>query len=147
MTEPLVFFLAGEPKPKQGDRSYIAKSKMGKRYIQHYTDKSVTSAQNAYRFQLQAQLPSGFTPIQSAVALEVEFRFAPLKSKNKLGRRFYKPTRPDIDNLLKLLLDVLKGVLIQDDNLIVEIRAKKVYSASEDGAGIWLHCKQIPDNA
>jgi len=147
MTEPLVFFLAGEPKPKQGDRSYIAKSKMGKRYIQHYTDKSVTSAQNAYRFQLQAQLPSGFTPIESAVSLEVEFRFTPLKSKNKLGRRFYKPTRPDIDNLLKLLLDVLKGVLIHDDNLIVEIRAKKVYSASEDGAGIWVYCKQIPDNA
>ena len=37
-------------------------------------------------------------------------------------------TKPDVDNLLKLVLDCLNDLVIEDDSQIVELRGKKIYS-------------------
>lgn len=36
--------------------------------------------------------------------------------------------RPDIDNLIKFILDVIQGVLITDDAIVSSIEAHKIYS-------------------
>ena len=39
----------------------------------------------------------------------------------------YHVKRPDLDNLLKYILDVAQGVLIKDDSLVSSIIADKIY--------------------
>ena len=39
----------------------------------------------------------------------------------------HDPTRPDLDNLIKMVADIGNGILYKDDALIASISAKKVY--------------------
>lgn len=45
--------------------------------------------------------------------------------------------KPDIDNLLKAVMDAMNGVAYDDDNQVVELSGKKVYSV-EPYVAIWL---------
>ena len=55
--------------------------------------------------------------------------FMPIpKSKKKELHDTFHFKRPDISNLLKFYEDALNGVLWEDDCLIVEVHASKVYS-------------------
>ena len=40
----------------------------------------------------------------------------------------YPIVKPDIDNVAKAILDALNGVVYKDDNQIVELHIKKLYS-------------------
>jgi len=40
----------------------------------------------------------------------------------------YNPKRPDLDNLIKYILDAANGILYTDDSLIVQIFAKKIWA-------------------
>lgn len=51
--------------------------------------------------------------------------------KERAERGLERPAvRPDIDNLVKIVLDGLNGVAFTDDKLVVEIFAVKYYSGS-----------------
>ncbi|WP_419790617.1 RusA family crossover junction endodeoxyribonuclease [Staphylococcus chromogenes] len=69
---------------------------------------------------------------ENQLKLTIEFYFPPLKSWSKkllatmLGS--YKRTKPDLDNLLKTVLDAGNEKLWKDDNQIVEIRTFKKYA-------------------
>ncbi|WP_411755719.1 RusA family crossover junction endodeoxyribonuclease [Staphylococcus agnetis] len=69
---------------------------------------------------------------ENQLKLTIEFYFPPLKSWSKkllstmIGS--YKRTKPDLDNLLKTVLDAGNEKLWKDDNQIVEIRTFKKYS-------------------
>ena len=70
--------------------------------------------------------------IDKPIRLTIEFHFPLLKSWSKkkhvamVGQ--YKRTKPDIDNLIKTVLDAANGHVWQDDNQIVEIRSFKKYA-------------------
>lgn len=91
---------------------------------------------------VQAYMPSHYTKHKKFIAdqmpemnsdknikLTIEFYFPPLKSwsKKKLTAMLtrYKNTKPDLDNLLKTVLDAGNGKLWNDDTQIVEIRTFK----------------------
>ena len=46
-------------------------------------------------------------------------------------------TVPDLDNLIKAVLDALNGIAYNDDKQIVELKAKKIYAA-EDSVNITI---------
>lgn len=51
------------------------------------------------------------------------------------GPQICKPSKPDIDNLQKLILDgISKSNLWTDDNIVVSINASKYYAASGETA-------------
>lgn len=68
------------------------------------------------------------TPLAGPLAVDVTFF---LRAPKKRVRTF-PSIKPDVENLAKSLLDALNGIVWQDDSLIVELHARKVYAS---GAG------------
>ena len=99
--------------------------RMGK-YVQTYMPKSYEQ----HKKDIQWQLP--MLMIDKLIRLELEFYFPPLKSWSKkrcsemIGQ--YKGKKPDIDNLMKTVLDAANKHLWQDDGQIVEIKSFKRFS-------------------
>lgn len=69
--------------------------------------------------------------MDGAIEIDCEFVYAPLKtwSKKKTERMMGQPklTRPDTDNMVKLVLDALNGIAYTDDNRIWKITSRKVF--------------------
>lgn len=49
----------------------------------------------------------------------------------------------DLDNCLKVALDALQGVIIENDNQVKEIHAR--YGAPTDGGGLMIEIKRMDD--
>ena len=86
---------------------------------------------NWYRIQLSEQVDE---IIEGPIALEVFF-FLPIpksttkKKRNAMLLEDLRHTKkPDIDNYIKLILDVMTGIVYKDDSQIWRIDAKKMYS-------------------
>jgi crossover junction endodeoxyribonuclease RusA len=78
----------------------------------------------------------GKQPIDSPVEVDALFVFPRPKSHYRTGRNAHLlkdtapawcSTKPDADKLARAIGDALTGVLLRDDNLIVEWRIRKVY--------------------
>ena len=115
-------------------------------YIHHYKKKNVAAAEAILRDALLPYVPE--TPIDSKpVGLCVTWLFPYPKSakKHKPGFERWKITRPDTDNLNKLLKDVMTDMgFWKDDSLIsIEVIAK-VYS-DEPGIEISVIDDMIDD--
>lgn len=67
--------------------------------------------------------------LEEPLHVEMVFVFAYPKSKSKKWKRenYFKSTRSDLDNLVKLPSDVFNGILWKDDALIVSLAATKRY--------------------
>jgi Holliday junction resolvase RusA-like endonuclease len=59
------------------------------------------------------------------VSLCIEFYFSKPKSAPK--KRRYPTVKPDIDNLLKTVLDAMNGLVFKDDKQVVDCRVSKHY--------------------
>jgi len=88
-----------------------------------YTKPEVQAAKNQYIAMLMKNKPSRM--LEGAIALSVSFRF-PFDTKHKTEGE-WKITKPDTDNMLKLVKDcATKCGYWSDDNLVcVEIVTKK----------------------
>jgi Holliday junction resolvase RusA-like endonuclease len=93
-----------------------------------YTPADVKKAAADMRAQAERQWCDN-EPFSSGVRLSVVFFFEHLKSatEKQKNMRIYKTTRPDLDNLLKNLLDSLQGVCFVNDGQICELTASKFY--------------------
>ena len=95
-----------------------------------YTPAATLKAERAFAMISAAHAPS--RPLEGSLFLGLEFVFEPPKSWTKkkraaalsgeLGHR----TRPDLDNLIKLM-DALEGLFFVNDTQIEEIHASKTY--------------------
>jgi Holliday junction resolvase RusA-like endonuclease len=67
-------------------------------------------------------------PIQGMVRVTVLYCFPWRKADKDAGRIVWALMNkvPDIDNCLKPLFDSMKGLCIEDDNQIVEVKARKI---------------------
>lgn len=106
-------------------------------YIHHYKKKNVAQAEAILRDALLPYVPA--EPIvDRAVMLGVEWLFPYPKSAKKHQRGFtrWKITRPDTDNLNKMLKDVMTDMgFWKDDALICCEAVRKRYS---DEPGIFI---------
>jgi len=72
-------------------------------------------------------------PIISPIKIKASFDL-PIPSSTSKKKTFemlnqaYHNKKPDLDNLLKLAIDSIKGIVIEDDNQVCQIEATKQYS-------------------
>lgn len=122
MNNPLKFIINGKPKAKQSTRF----CKRG--YA--YTDDSIKNYQDLGKWFIKQQYQGLL--IDYPITLEVIAHFPIKKSAAKkelatlIGAPY--PLRPDGDNVLKMMCDILNGIVIKDDSLITSKTIHKKYA-------------------
>ncbi|HDZ25419.1 hypothetical protein LCGC14_0456910 [marine sediment metagenome] len=123
-TVALVFEVPGDPKPY----SPAKKGPFG-----WYDPRSPEKETARWYFRVQYSLP----PIRKAVAVGFVFEMPIPKSWSKKKRKaaangeMPHQTKPDIDNLIKLIADCMKGIVLRDDNQIAKLSPEPVKKYSE----------------
>lgn len=95
----------------------------------HFYEKSKVKAQRAlYKAEIRSAFARAGIPIpffKAEVAASITFCF---ENKTKRLWGHYKPTKPDVDNSVKLLLDVLGDLHFwRDDAQVVALNIEKFY--------------------
>jgi len=77
------------------------------------------------------QAPIRF-PVDCAVIAKLPIPKSWSKKKKLEAEQNYLPhtSRPDLDNFIKIALDILNGVVIEDDSIVVSLSGEKKYSAT-----------------
>lgn len=93
----------------------------------------------------KAARKTGFTPISGAVGMDMLFVFPRRKSAPKSEPwGLPKPTKPDIDNLVKAVLDALNGVAFSDDGQVAFVLAIKRYTQEGEESGTLITARRYP---
>lgn len=126
----LDFEFQGEPvakgRPKISMRGNFASA---------YTPKKTRVAESWIKLQAQQQLPKDFQPIKTPIVIMLYFtRKWPkafyLKNQEKQTKKRngkYPDVKPDLDNLIKTILDAMNGLVFEDDRQIISLYAEKRY--------------------
>ena len=86
------------------------------------------------RWQLSGQYKE--KPLLMPLAVDLLFgmpipkQTSKVRTKEMLAGKLVPMKKPDIDNLIKFILDCLNEILFDDDSQIVEISARKIYTVS-----------------
>ena len=82
----------------------------------------------------QARAQFNKEPLKTPLFLDILFGMAIPKGTSRirtnlmLQNELVPMKKPDIDNLIKFILDCLNGILFDDDSQIIEVKARKCYS-------------------
>jgi len=121
------FFVRGRPIP-QGSMKFIKPGVMIHSRALELARWRADIARNAELF--------GFKPITSAVKVDLDF----VVSRPKSTKRTYPSVKPDLDKLIRAVLDGLTGVAFQDDSQVILINSSKTYGENQ---GVWIRIEQI----
>ena len=121
---PITITIPGRPKPLQRHRM----TRGGHSY-DPTANKFHKQAVQADALAAMRGKPASAIPRQGPLAIEAVFTF--LRPKSAPKSRTMPEVKPDIDNLVKLLLDALNGVVWRDDAQVVQLVARKVYGETE----------------
>lgn len=121
------FFVRGQPVP-QGSMKFVRPGVMIHSRSQDLALWRADIARNAELF--------GFKPIASAVKVELDF----VMSRPKSSKRAFPSVKPDLDKLIRAVLDGLTGVAFKDDSQVILIQSSKTYGENQ---GVWIRIEQI----
>ena len=113
--EPLTFTVKGTPVPWARART------SGRRF---FTDDKTALAKRKVALAARA---AGAVPFEGPVTVVLTFDYESDETRVEIRpMSLGKATRPDVDNLAKLILDSLNGVAFKDDGQVVLLTAMKV---------------------
>lgn len=121
------FFVKGKPVP-QGSMKFI---RPGVMIHSRAADLAVWRADIARNAEL-----FGFKPVSGGVKVEIDFIF----SRPKSVQRAFPTVAPDLDKLIRAVLDGLTGVAYEDDSQVILIQATKTYGQN---VGAWIGIEQV----
>lgn len=138
------FFVAGEPQPKGSTRSFYVKKL--DRVVTTTTNKNTkqwqlriaTEAQHAN----ESRSVSFFSPDKGS-AYEVEALFLFSRPKSLPQKVKSNTRRPDLDKLVRAVLDGLADILLPDDSQVVRISAQKRYIAPGETPGARICLRRV----
>ncbi len=118
MTE-ISFTVRGVSVPQGSTKAFVVK---GRAITTNKTPALVAWRQAIAEEARKVALP---TLLEGALEVRCLFSFEPPKSRRKQGMMMY--TRPDLDKLLRAVLDACTGVLWHDDAQVQSLYGQKVY--------------------
>ena len=128
------FYISGEPVAKARPRFSNGRA---------YTPRKTTEWENTVRRVVRKRLPENWKPWEGEVSIALVFNMKiPKSTTKKRKEEMHTHTvkhskRPDLDNLVKAILDGLNGVAYVDDGQVTDIYSSKRY-ADEPGVLIVL---------
>lgn len=121
----ITFTIPGQPVPLER-----ARHGKGRTYD---TERNV-SAKRAVAWDARAAMGVR-TPFKGPVKMRLSFMFewpsSYPKKRKQMCHGNLKDTKPDLDNLVKLVKDALNGIAYDDDSQVCEITATKFFSQQE----------------
>jgi crossover junction endodeoxyribonuclease RusA len=121
----IVFEVEGTPRP-QGSKRHVGRGIMveSSKHVAEWRSWVRLCAANAFK---------GLHPLVGAVQVNITFYFdRPQAHSTKKGLRTnaptYKVSKPDIDKLLRAVLDAMTGICFADDSQVVAIYCTKKFS-------------------
>lgn len=102
-----------------------------------YTPNKTKDYENLIRQYFQVKYP-GFKQLEGRISVKIEAYFKVPKriTKKELaqieGKTLSPIKKPDIDNIVKIILDAMNKVLFKDDNQITKLEVEKFYTTDEE---------------
>lgn len=131
------FFVAGIPKPKGSTKSFPFRRKSGQLGVST-TNANPKTADWQQRVATEAQALD--LPMQSGpIELDLTFvlpRPKRLQTKKWSTVKVKHVTKPDLDKLIRAVLDGFTGILFQDDSQVWSVLAKKDYAMGAETCGV-----------
>lgn len=133
------FTILGKPKPKERPR-------LNKSTGQVYTPKDTAHYEKFVQICYKQQ-NTGAKPFAKGVPLVVRidtYHAIPKKANKKereqmQAKGILPTTRPDVDNVIKAILDALNGITYHDDSQVVELDVKKFYCSNPR---VWVQIQE-----
>lgn len=137
------FTIPGEPRGKSRPRVVRLKNGASTSYT---PDKTVAYEELA-RQRFRQQWPSVELPFpdKTPVCVTITACFGIPKSASKKVRasmidgRISPTKKPDVDNVIKIVLDALNGFAWHDDAQVVDLSVSKIYTDREPFVQVWLN--------
>lgn len=151
MTEPISFWVSGEPKGQPRPRAFARK--MGGKFVARVFDAGTAEAwKGAVAAEAAQHKPSA--PISGPVRLRINFfmprpkgHFVAGKPERglKIGAPYRHVGKPDADNLAKAVMDALTqcGWFWVDDAQVAVLTVVKSYNESANGIGAYIEIGEV----
>ena len=114
------FIVYGEAIPKGSTRAFVVNGKA----VTTNANKKTKDWQTLVSMAAQEKKPD--KPIDGAVDVSINF-YLPRPKSVSVKKRPYPIVKPDIDKLIRCILDALTGIYFLDDAQVCEIKALKRY--------------------
>lgn len=104
-------------------------------YVNTYTPKKTamyeTRVQVAARQAMGAQLPhTGAMAVWLSLDIAIPLSWSKKKQQQALAFEIYPTSKPDVDNVLKAILDACNGIVWVDDKQVIDVIIHKRYALS-----------------
>lgn len=145
------FVVLGVPVAEGSMHAFVVRPKVGKaRAVVSHDSKGLGPWRQAIAWQAHEAWPA--IPVEGPVSVEVDFylprpasHFLPVTAKRperavRTGAPSSPATRPDLDKLVRAVLDGITGTIVGDDGQVVLLVARKVYGVNPRvEVTVWRH--------
>ena len=134
-------FIPGKPKGKQRPRVV-----RGHAFTPQQTKDYELMIANLYKA-MHGKMIDGYVRVE-IYPLYLVPKKCTKKKREQIERKEILPAvKPDIDNIIKIVLDGLNGVAYKDDKQVIEVKARKAYVFREQDEGVLVYVEEITNRS
>lgn len=123
------FTIIIDPSPTHQSALRVLKNKQGKMFVGKMANSKATQWKKEFMYKANAHKPA--KPLDCPLEVTINFKYPYLQKHTKADKMcpLPKTTRPDLDNLEKMVLDSLAECgFMTDDSLVVKKHSSKMFS-------------------